>query len=183
MCFNINFQQNPNIYTIDNVINEYHKCLQRIILAGPTEFCPIIRKEIDTIRKENNPLNYHVLMILTDGIIVDQQATIDAIVEASFLPFSLIVVGIGNDYFQEMIELDGDAKPLISTNGIKRMRDIVQFVHFNTYKNDPNGIAAKVLEEIPKQVVEYYTIFNIVPNNLKAAQIRTHTMMEKYKIK
>ena len=182
MCFNINFQQNPNIYTIDNVINEYHNCLRRIILAGPTEFCPIIRKVIDTIRKENNPLNYNVLMILTDGIIVDQQETIDAVVEASFLPFSLIIIGIGNDNFQEMIELDGDVIPLVSSNGVKRMRDVVQFVHFNSYKNNPDGLAAKVLEEIPKQVVEYYSIYNIFPNNLKMAQLRTHTMMENYKV-
>ena len=182
MCFNINFQSNPNIHTIHNVIKEYHNCLRRIILAGPTEFCPIIRKVIDTIRKENNPLNYNVLMILTDGIIVDQQETIDAVVEASFLPFSLIIIGIGNDGFQEMIELDGNVKPLISSDGVKRMRDVVQFVHFNSYKNNPDGLTAKVLEEIPKQVVEYYSIYNIFPNNLKMAQLRTHTMMEKYKL-
>ena len=182
MCFNINFQQDPNIHTIDNVINEYHNCLRKIVLAGPTQFCPIIRRVIDTIKKENNPLNYNVLMILTDGIIVDQQDTIDAIVEASFLPFSLIIIGIGNDHFREMIELDGDHTPLISTKGVRIMRDIVEFVHFNTYRNNPDALTAKVLEEIPKQVVEYYSTYNYVPNNLKTAQIRTHTMMENYKI-
>ena len=182
MCFNINFQPNPEIHTVPNIINEYRNCLQRIVLAGPTEFCPMIRKEIDTIRRENNPLIYHILMILTDGVIVDQQATIDALVEASFLPFSLIIVGIGNDHFQEMIELDGDAVPLKSSNGIMRMRDIVQFVHFNTYKNNPNGLAEKVLEEIPRQVVEYYSMNHIYPNNLKMAQLRTKTMMNNFNV-
>ena len=73
MCFHVNFQKNPDIYTIDNVINEYHNCFDNIILAGPTEFCPLIEKVNDKIRKENNNLKYHILMILTDGIIVDQQ--------------------------------------------------------------------------------------------------------------
>ena len=177
MCFNINFKSDPNIYTIDNVIKEYRNCVKKIIFAGPTEFSPMIRKEIETIRKENNPLIYHILMILTDGIIVDQQATMDAIIEASFLPFSLIIIGVGNDHFQEMIELDGDEAPLISSNGIKIMRDVVQFVRFNTFRNYPDELAAKILEELPGQIVQYYTMIGIYPNNLNNAYLRTTTMM------
>ena len=177
MCFNINFKQDPNIHTIDNVLLEYRNCLRKIIFAGPTEFCPMIRKAIDTIKKENNPLKYHVLMILTDGVIVDQQKTIDAVIEASFLPFSLIIIGIGNDHFQEMIQLDGDDAPLISSSGIKRMRDVVQFVPFNKYRNNPNELSSQVLEEIPRQIVEYYTMNKIYPDKLSLAQLRSQTMM------
>ena len=182
MCFNINFNQDPEIYTIDNVISEYRKCLRKIQLAGPTQFCPMIRKTIDNIKRENNPLNYHVLMILTDGVIVDQQETIDAVIEASFLPFSLIIIGIGNDHFQEMIQLDGDDVPLISSTGIKRMRDVVQFVPFNKYRNNQNELSAQVLEEIPNQIVEYYTMNNIYPGKLPLAQLRAQTMMKKNNI-
>ena len=171
MCFNINFKQNPEIYTIDNVIQEYRNCFQYIYLAGPTEFCPLVQKVNETIRKENNPLKYHILMILTDGIIVDQQKTIDALVEGSFLPLSVIIIGIGDDHFQEMIQLDGDDIPLISSNGIKRMRDLVQFVPFNKYRNDPSELAAQVLEEVPRQIMEYYTMNNIFPYNLAKSQI------------
>ena len=176
MCFNINFKQDPNIHTIDNVLLEYRNCLRKIIFAGPTEFCPMIRKAIDTIKKENNPLNYHVLMILTDGVIVDQQQTIDAIIEASFLPFSLVIIGIGNDHFREMIELDGDDVPLVSSTGVKRMRDAVQFVPFNKYKNNPKELNNQVLEEIPKQIVDYYTMNKIYPSKLSMAIIRTQSM-------
>ena len=171
MCFNVNFKQNPEIYTIDNVIQEYRNCFHKIYLAGPTEFCPLVQKVNETIRKENNPLKYHILMILTDGIIVDQQKTIDALVEGSFLPLSVIIIGIGNDHFQEMIQLDGDDIPLISSNGIKRMRDLVQFVPFNKYRNDPSELAAQVLEEVPRQIMEYYTMNNIFPYNLAMSQI------------
>jgi hypothetical protein len=171
MCFNVNFKQNPEIYTIDNVIQEYRNCFHKIYLAGPTEFCPLVQKVNETIRKENNPLKYHILMILTDGIIVDQQKTIDALVEGSFLPLSVIIIGIGNDHFQEMIQLDGDDIPLISSTGIKRMRDLVQFVPFNKYRNDPSELAAQVLEEVPRQIMEYYTMNNIFPYNLAMSQI------------
>ena len=171
MCFNVNFKQNPEIYTIDNVIQEYRNCFHKIYLAGPTEFCPLVQKVNETIRKENNPLKYHILMILTDGIIVDQQKTIDALVEGSFLPLSVIIIGIGNDHFREMIQLDGDDIPLISSNGIKRMRDLVQFVPFNKYRNNPTKLAAQVLEEVPRQIMEYYTMNNIFPHNLAMSQI------------
>ena len=171
MCFHINFKKDPEIYTIDNVIQEYHNCLRKIALAGPTEFCPLIQKVNENIKKENNPLKYHILLILTDGIIVDQQKTIDALVEGSFLPLSVIIIGIGNDHFQEMIQLDGDDIPLVSSTGIKRMRDLVQFVPFNKYRNDPNMLAEQVLEEIPRQIIEYYTMNKIYPQNLAKSQL------------
>ena len=116
-------------------------------------------------------------MILTDGVIVDQRDTIDAVIEASFLPLSIIIIGIGNDQFQEMIELDGDKTPLISSNGTKILRDIVQFVPFNRFRNNPDLLAAQVLEEIPKQIVEYYTLKGIYPNELAQATMRTNTLM------
>ena len=168
MCFNINFQQNPEIHTIDNVINEYHNCLGKIFLYGPTEFSPIIKKEIEIINRENNPLNYHVLMILTDGVIDDFDKTVDTIIEASFLPFSLIIIGIGNANFDKMVELDGDNVPLVSSNGVKRLRDVVQFVPFNKYRNNNDELTNQVLEEIPTQIVEYYSMNKIYPNDLKS---------------
>ena len=178
MCFNINFKQNPEIYTIDNVIKEYRNCFQKIILAGPTKFCPIIKTVIEKIKIENNPLKYHILLILTDGIILDMQDTIDALVEGSFLPLSIIIIGIGNDHFKEMIELNGDEVPLVSSRGIKRMRDLVQFVPFNKYRYNPNILAEQVLEEIPRQINEYYTMNNIYPENLSLARINTQNIFQ-----
>ena len=50
MCFPINFQNNPEIYTIENVIKEYRKSFNNLILAGPTNFCPMIKKVIERIK-------------------------------------------------------------------------------------------------------------------------------------
>ena len=167
MCFPINFQNNPEIYTIENVIKEYRKSFNNLILAGPTNFCPMIKKVIERIKIENDPFKYHILLILTDGIIYDMKETIDALVEASFLPLSIIIIGIGNDHFREMIELDGDDNPLISSSGVKRMRDLVQFVPFNRYKYDPTKLAEEVLREVPRQIIEYYTINHIDIDNIQ----------------
>jgi hypothetical protein len=38
---------------------------------------------------------YTIMLILTDGIINDLEATIDEVVKGSALPLSIIIVGIG----------------------------------------------------------------------------------------
>ena len=166
-CFNINFKDNPEIELVDNIIKEYHNCIQNINFSGPTNFASIINKIIDNIKKQNNPLEYQVLMILTDGIIADMKNTIDALVEGSYYPLSVIIIGIGNANFARMEELDGDENPLISRKGIKRQRDLVQFVPFNKYEEDINKLVYEVLEEIPRQVIEYYTLNYVYPNMIK----------------
>ena len=162
-CFNINFKDDPNITFVDNIIKYYHECLNKIYFSGPTYFAPIINRVINEIKKQNDPKEYQVLMILTDGIIQDMQNTIDSLVEGSFYPLSVIIIGIGNADFTKMEQLDGDEIPLISRKGIKRQRDLVQFVPFNKYEGDENKLAYEVLEEIPRQVIEYYTLNYIFP--------------------
>ena len=167
MCFNLNFKDNPDIYTIDNIIKEYHDCIEKdkLTFSGPTEFSPIINTVISRIK--NNHLDYHILMILTDGVIDDLQETIDSLVEASFTPLSIIIIGIGDADFKKMEILDGDSVPLVSSKGKKRTRDLVQFVPFSKFQNDENKLSAQVLEEIPKQIVDYYNLNNLDPNKIK----------------
>lgn len=57
-----------------------------------------------------------------------------AIVQASKLPMSLIIVGVGNADFSDMNELDGDNGVLKSPTGEQAWRDIVQFVPFREFK-------------------------------------------------
>ena len=102
-------------------------------------------------------------MILTDGIIEDMEETINSLVEASFLPISVIIIGIGTADFSMMNILDADIKPLIDNNGRKADRDLVQFVPFNQYENDGQKLAEKVLEEVPRQIVEFYQHKKIGP--------------------
>ncbi|KAF1649653.1 Copine-9, partial [Eudyptes chrysocome] len=43
---------------------------------------------------------YHVLLIITDGVISDMLQTKEAIVTASALPMSIIIVGVGPAEFE-----------------------------------------------------------------------------------
>ena len=158
----------PNIHLIDNVLQEYRKFITKITLWGPTNFAPMINdlnREVKKNLREGQQMSYNILMILTDGQINDMNQTIDALVEASFLPISVIIVGIGNGNFGNMDILDADDNPLYDSRRRKADRDLVQFVPFNDFKNDPPKLAEQVLEEIPRQVVEYYQHKGIKPKD------------------
>ena len=156
----------PNIHLIDNVLKEYRTFITKVKLWGPTSFAPMIRdlnNEVKENLQKGMTMSYNILMILTDGQIDDMQDTIDELVEASFLPISVIIVGIGSSDFGNMDILDADDKPLFDRRKRKADRDLVQFVPFNNYKNDPPKLAEQVLEEIPRQVIEYYQHKGIKP--------------------
>jgi len=166
-CFNINFNEdNPEIQTLENVIKYYKESLNKVKFSGPTNFAPVIKKVMKDINyelennKEDN--HYHILLILTDGMITDYTETVNCIVEASKLPLSIVIIGIGEGDFGNMDSLDGDIIPLVNSYGEIRKRDIVQFVKFNTFKennateNVNKELAEEVLKEIPRQIEEYY---------------------------
>lgn len=84
--------------------------------------------------------------------------TIDLVVhEASTLPLSIIIIGVGNDKFKMMRQLDSDNQLLVGSDGVtKAARDIIQFVRFKKYiQLGPDGLAEKVLREVPKQFLTY----------------------------
>ena len=164
MCFHLNMQQDPHIYTINEVIKAYHNIVFQLTFSGPTYFSAILEKTITMIRSENDNLKYNILLILTDGIINDMDRTIDLLVQAAKLPLSVIIVGIGKANFDNMMVLDADDEPLVSSNGEKCVRDLVQFVPFSKFEGNAEALAKEVLEEIPKQVLEFYDMIGIVPN-------------------
>ncbi len=73
------------------------------------------------------------MLIITDGEIHDMEATRDLIVAGSHLPFSIIIVGVGEEKFQLMKQLDSDDALLRNSRGEMALRDVVQFVKFKKY--------------------------------------------------
>lgn len=165
-CFPVNFSINdPNIQGIDNIVLAYRNCIYNVKLHGPTYFAPILRQCISNVLSENNPMVYHIIMILTDGAITDMKETIDQLVVASELPISVIIIGIGDGDFTNMDILDADDDPLYDSFGKKASRDLVQFVPFNKFRNNGEKLAEEVLEEVPRQVIEYYKMRNMPPGD------------------
>ena len=98
------------------------------------------------------------------------------IVEASYLPMSIIIIGVGKANFSAMDDLDGDGKLLRSSTGKPAARDIVQFVPFRQYQQ--RGIAelsAEVLRELPRQVQDFFSRVGKKPN--QPIQVNANQLM------
>ena len=151
-------------YSIEGVFELYTHCLRNVELSGPTYFAPLLKEVVESTRAgyKQNPNNYNILLILTDGEIHDMAKTVDLIVEGSSLPLSVIIIGIGSANFGLMETLDSDNKLLQGSTQTAK-RDIVQFVPLREHMNSPEELAATVLQELPNQVVEFYRMIGLKP--------------------
>jgi hypothetical protein len=115
-CFALNGNiVDPEVKGITDIVKVYRRALGAVSLHGPTHFKDIIRFAANIARpalKPDDDLKYYILMIICDGVINDMQETIDEIVRASETPLSIIIVGVGDEDFALMDELDADERPL-----------------------------------------------------------------------
>ena len=153
---------NPEVTGIDGIIQSFRTAQTTCNPSSTSKFSPLIKKASDYAKLSDD--NYFILLVLTHGFISDMSETINEIIEASNHPLSIVIVGIGQSKFVEMIKLDGNKKVLTNKEKQKVSRDIVQFVSFNKYKRNVQKLAEEVLKEIPHQVEQYLYKNGIQPN-------------------
>lgn len=135
---------------IEEVLARYTRAVKSVSLSGPTSFAPIIQKAINVVRDTGK---YHVLLILADGRLDDEQdkKTREAIVQASNYPLSIVVVGVGDGPW-DVMHLYDDELP-------QRRFDNFQFVEFievkkHRFSRDDSfemEFAVQAMMEIPDQ--------------------------------
>ncbi|KAK7266825.1 hypothetical protein RIF29_19482 [Crotalaria pallida] len=144
----------------EEVLSRYREIVPHIRLAGPTSFAPVIEMAMTIVEQSGG--QYHVLVIIADGQVTrsvdtehgrlspQEQRTVDAIVEASNFPLSIILVGVGDGPWDMMKQFDDNIPA--------RAFDNFQFVNFTEImsKNIPSSrkeaaFALSALMEIPSQ--------------------------------
>ncbi|KAB2011650.1 hypothetical protein ES319_D09G034600v1 [Gossypium barbadense] len=144
----------------EEVLSRYREIVPHLRLAGPTSFAPIIEMAVTIVEQSSG--QYHVLVIIADGQVTrsvdtqhgqlgpQEQKTVDAIVQASKLPLSIILVGVGDGPWDMMKEFDDNIPA--------RAFDNFQFVNFTEImlKNTSPSrketeFALAALMEIPSQ--------------------------------
>jgi E3 ubiquitin-protein ligase RGLG len=131
---------------LDGVLEVYKQIAEAVTLSGPTSFAPLIRHTIDIVRKTEQ---FHILVIVADGMVEHPEETIDAIIEASAYAMSIVMVGVGDGDWDLMEYFD---------EGIRaRTFDNFQFVKFTSLVHGDDVEAAnakfamRALMEIPSQ--------------------------------
>ncbi|KAJ8750040.1 hypothetical protein K2173_013955 [Erythroxylum novogranatense] len=144
----------------DEVLRRYRQIVTHLRLAGPTSFAPIIEMAMTIVEQSGG--QYHVLVIIADGQVTrsvdteggllspQEQRTVQAIVEASKLPLSIILVGVGDGPWDTMKEFDDNIPA--------REFDNFQFVNFTDIMSKNYDASRKETEfalaalmEIPSQ--------------------------------
>ncbi|KAF7819498.1 E3 ubiquitin-protein ligase RGLG2-like [Senna tora] len=144
----------------EEVLSRYREIVPHLRLAGPTSFAPVIEMAMTIVEQSGG--QYHVLVIIADGQVTrsvdtehgklspQEQKTVNAIVEASKFPLSIILVGVGDGPWDMMKEFDDNIPA--------RAFDNFQFVNFTEImsKNIPpsrkeTAFALAALMEIPSQ--------------------------------
>ncbi len=126
------------------VLRMYTAAAQSARLSGPTSFRPLVDAAIDVCRRTGQ---YHILIIIADGQVVNKSETVDAIVRASCWPLSIVMVGVGDGPWDDMERFDDEIP--------ERRFDNFQFVNFDRVvrrsENPEVAFAVAALQEIPDQ--------------------------------
>ena len=152
---NINEIKKSN--NINDIIEGYKTFLEQpgIISAEKIAISSLIDEIINKIYKSYQSDIYNILILFLSGDIdgKDQKKTIDNIIKSSYLPLSIIVIGIGNHDFSKMKELF--LNNVISSEGMPKNKENVIFL---TLKNKLaiNIIIDNCLEELRKQIIEFF---------------------------
>lgn len=166
-CFNLNGSSHYcEVEGIQGIMMAYTSALLNVSLAGPTLFGPVISHAalIASQSLANGGRKYFVLLIITDGVVTDLQETKDALVKASDLPLSILIVGVGGADFKEMEILDADkGERLENSAGRVATRDIVQFVPFRDVQSGEISVVQALLSELPTQFLTYMRTRDIQP--------------------
>lgn len=88
--------EDPSIKGIEAVLETYRQNLSAIEFRGPTNFAPFLRDFHKRVSERKDEQVFDIMVIMTDGKISDMGETKDAIYELSYLPCSIIIIGIGN---------------------------------------------------------------------------------------
>ncbi|ETN85652.1 Copine, partial [Necator americanus] len=159
--FHLNFNIDPICRGLDGVIEAYRKAQSVVVPMKSAKFAPVVNSAIRlSLRSGFRGLHYHVLAIFTRGTPTDIKELSAAMMGASDAPISIVVIGIGNGDFSQLLKLAAKRK--------EGTRSCLQFINItdiiesgNSPAENRSRIAQKALRAIPEQMTDFMHAANI----------------------
>nr|CDJ90410.1 Copine domain containing protein [Haemonchus contortus] len=153
-CFALSGCHNdPHVDGLKGLLEAYRSAMMAVQPFAPTDFSEVIYHVSKFAKAETRRRLglYFVLLILTDGGLTNPKRTINAIVDCSLHPMSIIAVGIGKD--REFASVKALESPVLKhSDGRPLARQNFQFVPFDDLDCD-DAVAL-----IPLQVAQWRNI-------------------------
>lgn len=90
--------------SLKGMLRTYLTSIDKVTLKGPSNLQPLIEHTRATAlsKRSISDKNYIILLIITDGIINDMIDTEEEIMNCINVPISIIIVGVGDEEFDDM---------------------------------------------------------------------------------
>ena len=149
--------------SVEELLKVYKTAVRTCHMSGPTVFSEVIQEamrigqQAQANFKKVGDNQYFLLLITTDGMVMDWRDTVDALIALARLPVSVILYGIGEADMSQLLSLH--QKLLVSSAGIPLSRLNIQFVtSVSAEKEDSPQSIAECLGKIPFQIAEYMQV-------------------------
>lgn len=168
--FNVSMNESDaSISNYSKIINKYDNCINKVISDNKIYLSPLLNKINSDINKLKEYNNYNLLFILIRENVheSDIKNTIDSIIESSYLPLSIFIIGVGKSNFNKM-NLIMNSIPKKSNTGIEKMRNNVVFLSLNSdCYNDIEKMIEICLKELINQMLFFYDLIKFTPEQIQ----------------
>ena len=158
-------EKDCSLNSIENVLKCFNRCLENYIPENKIYLSPLIKRITKTIYNLYEIRFYNVSFIIIRGVIDDIQKTIDSIIESSYLPLTIFIVGVGKNDYKPMKKIfSTDHK---SSLGMEKMRNNVLFTSLiDDFSNDAEKLVSWCFEELAKQIISFYDLIKSSPRHI-----------------
>ena len=172
--FNLNLNGKEDLKGLTEIKEAYKQCIENLVYNNNNVLSPLIKNILRVIYDKYQLTKYNILFLLMNKAPKkeDYQKCIDALIETSLSPLSIVIIGIGDkkDEFENIKNLYSNNRCHIT--GMKRERNNIFFVSMKECKNNANVLKDIFLKEVPKQLVEFYSLINTTPNDIRNKNLK-----------
>lgn len=170
--FNLNMSEKDSaISTIEKVNHHFDECIEKhlIIPEKNIVLSSLIKKINDDIYKLYEIRYYNVSFIfIRDNVNKNDLSQIkDKIIESSYLPLTIFIIGIGKNDFIETKKLIG-SRFQFSSKGMEKMRNNIYFIDLiKDFSNNSEELISFTFKELYKQIIEFFSLIKCSPKKIE----------------